>query len=112
MDHRTSPARLLVLAGFLAAVLLVYLGVLFNTQVTRHEEYLTQSIHSIAREEQVEASRGIITDRSGRTLVSNASAYDLTFDASLLKEFLITAPLLIPVTLLYGAVAHKVHTFD
>ena len=30
----------------------------------------------------------------------------------LMKEFLITAPLLIPVTLLYGAVAHKVHTFD
>ena len=30
----------------------------------------------------------------------------------LLKEFLITAPLLIPVTLLYGVVAHKVHTFD
>ena len=86
MEHRTSPTRLLVLAGFLAAVLLVYLGVLFDTQVTRHEEYLTQSIHSIAREEQVEASRGIITDRSGRTLVSNASAYDLTFDASLLDE--------------------------
>ena len=30
----------------------------------------------------------------------------------LLKEFIITAPLLIPVTLLYGAVARKVHTFD
>ena len=30
----------------------------------------------------------------------------------LLKEFTITAPLLIPVTLLYGAVARKVHTFD
>lgn len=30
----------------------------------------------------------------------------------LLKEFLITAPLLIPVTLLYGLVARKVHTFD
>lgn len=30
----------------------------------------------------------------------------------LLREFLISAPLLIPVTLLYRAVAHKVHTFD
>ena len=30
----------------------------------------------------------------------------------LLREFLITAPLLIPVTLLFRAVARKVHTFD
>lgn len=35
--------------------------------------------------ENVEASRGIITDRSGRTLVTNQSTYSLTFDASLLK---------------------------
>ena len=33
----------------------------------------------------MEASRGIITDRSGRTLVTNQSTYSLTFDASLLK---------------------------
>ena len=82
-DSRTP--RLLVLAGFLAAVLLVYLGVLYNTQVLQHEDYLAQSLHSIAKEEAIDASRGIITDRKGRTLVSNDSVYDLTFDTSLLK---------------------------
>lgn len=86
MDQKKHIPRLLVLAGLLFLVLLIYLFVLFDTQVVHYEEYLNQSIHSIAREEPVDASRGIITDRSGRTLVSNSFAYDLTFDASLLKE--------------------------
>lgn len=77
--------RLLALAGILGAVLLVYLGVLYNIQVNEHEEYLAKSIHSIAQEETIEASRGVITDRKGRVLVSNRSVYNLSFDSSLLK---------------------------
>ena len=45
--------RLLALAGILGAVLLVYLGVLYNIQVNEHEEYLAKSIHSIAQEETI-----------------------------------------------------------
>jgi len=87
MDQNEHPrARLYLLAVFLIVILLAYLGVLFDTQVLHHEEYLARSLHSIASEETVEASRGLITDRNGRTLVSNASAYDLTFDAGALKE--------------------------
>ena len=83
-DSRTS--RLMALAGFLAVVLLIYLGVLYDTQVVHHEEYLAQSLHSIAEVEKIEASRGIITDRKGRPLVSNTSVYALTFDTDLLDE--------------------------
>jgi len=83
-DSRTS--RLLVLAGFLSIILLIYLGVLYNTQVIHHEEYLARSLHSITEVEQINASRGIITDRKGRPLVTNASVYALTFDAGQLKE--------------------------
>ena len=87
MDHEPrSNHRLLTLALFLAAVLLVYSGILYNLQVTNHEMYLTRAIHSIAREETVEASRGIVTDRGGRVMVSNTASYDLTFDKSLLNE--------------------------
>lgn len=81
-DSRTP--RLVALAGFLAAVLLIYLGVMFHTQVVCHEKYLAQSLHSIAEVESIEASRGILTDRKGRPLVSNTSVYDLTFDIGLL----------------------------
>ena len=86
MEPKLPQTRLYALGGFLAVILLVYVGILFNTQVLDHEEYLAKSVHSIAKEEAVSASRGIITDRSGRTLVSNSSAYDLTFDTSLLKK--------------------------
>lgn len=86
MEPKNQNIRLYALAGFLAVILLIYLGILFNTQVLDHEEYLAKSVHSIAKEETVSASRGIITDRSGRTLVSNSSAYDLSFDTSLLKD--------------------------
>ena len=86
MEPKLPQSRLIALTGFMAAVLLVYLGILFNTQVLDHDAYLAKSVHSIAKEETVSASRGIITDRSGRTLVSNSSAYDLTFDTSLLKK--------------------------
>ncbi|MDO4315039.1 MAG: penicillin-binding transpeptidase domain-containing protein [Oscillospiraceae bacterium] len=87
MDRKeTQHTRLYLLAGFLAAVLLVYLGVLYDTQVNHYDDYLAKSIRSIAREEKVESSRGIITDRNGRPLVTNRSTYALTFDASLLKS--------------------------
>ena len=83
-DFRTS--RLMVLMAMFAAVLLIYLGVLYDTQVVHHEEYLAQSLHSIAEVEEIEASRGIVTDRKGRPLVSNTSVYTLNFDMDLLDE--------------------------
>ena len=87
MDQKENRSRrLAILGAFLGVALLIYAGVLYDVQVNHHEEYLTQSIRSIAKKEKVEASRGIITDRSGRPLVSNRSTYALTFDASLLRE--------------------------
>ena len=81
-ENRVS--RLSILVGILLLILLVYVDVLYNTQVNQHDEYLAQSIHSIAQEEPIEASRGVITDRKGRVLVSNRSVYNLIFDTSLL----------------------------
>ena len=72
-------------AGFLALVVLIYVGVLYDTQVVNYDKYIAQSIRSIAREEKVAASRGVITDRTGRALVTSRSTYNLTFDSSLLK---------------------------
>ena len=85
-QHESRNFRLYFLGAFLVAVLLVYLGVLYSVQVVHHQDYATRSLHSIPRAETVEASRGVITDRNGRTLVSNRSTYNLTFDPSLLKE--------------------------
>ena len=87
MDHKeTSHFRLLLLGAMVIAVALIYSGILYDVQVTHHEEYLASSVRSITRTEKVTASRGIVTDRNGRTLVSNSPAYNLTFDKSLLKS--------------------------
>ena len=87
MNQRpTQFTRFRVMSALALAALGVYLVVLFNIQVVHHDDYLAQSIQTITRVENVTASRGIITDRSGRTLVSNQYAYSLTFDTSLLKS--------------------------
>ena len=86
MEQKEFPnLRLYLLGGFLLAVLAVYVAVLYDTQVNDHEDYLAQSIRTITQSEPVEASRGIITDRNGKVLVSNRSTYSLTFSTSLLK---------------------------
>lgn len=85
MDRKEMQnTRLYLLAAFLVLALTAYLFVLYDVQVIHHEKYADQAVRSIVRSEKVEASRGIITDRNGRPLVSNRSTYDLTFDAALL----------------------------
>lgn len=85
MDRKElQNTRLYLLTTFLMLVLLTYAFVLYDVQVIHHDEYAAQAIRSIVRTEKVEASRGIITDRNGKPLVSNRSTYDLTFDADLL----------------------------
>ena len=71
--------RLLFLAGFLGVVLLLFLIVMYQTQIVQGSEYRARSMASNADEEVVEASRGTITDRNGKVLVSNRLTYTLRF---------------------------------
>ena len=88
MERKDSQSniRLYVLASLLGLALVVYIGVLYDIQVNQHDYYLAKSIRTITQEETVEASRGVITDRSGREMVSSRSSYNLTFDSSALDE--------------------------
>ncbi len=87
MDQKEiTSRRLLLLLGFLLLVLTIYVGVLYKVQVLEHDHYLAQSVRTIAREEPVEASRGIITDRNGQPMVSSRPSYSLSFDPSLLSD--------------------------
>ena len=86
MDRKEiQNTRLYLLAALLILALTAYLFVLYDVQVIHHDEYAAQAVRSIVRPEKVEASRGILTDRNGKPLVSNRSTYDLTFDAALLS---------------------------
>lgn len=86
MEQKSFFYRLLALGGLFAVCLAVFVAAMFSGQIVHGEEYLAQSVRTNTRPEAVEASRGIITDRNGKVLVSNRPIYTLEFDASLVPE--------------------------
>ena len=56
----TRSLRLYVLAGLLTLVLLVFAGILYNTQIVNHDYYVAQSIRTIAREASTFSSRAMV----------------------------------------------------
>ena len=81
-----TKRRVRLLLGFFAAFLLLFAAVLYDAQVVHGSENRAKSIASNASSETVTASRGIITDRNGKVLVSNRLAYTLVFDRSEFKK--------------------------
>ena len=77
-------ARIWALTGLMGLCLLAFAGVMYYTQILHGEENRAKSLASNAASETVEASRGIITDRNGKVLVSNRLTYTLIFSA---KDF-------------------------
>ena len=75
----TSQKRLYYFLGFQAVILAAFVVALYFTQVVHGSEYRARSISSNATTEAVEASRGILTDRNGKVLVSNQLTYTMTF---------------------------------
>lgn len=73
--------RLIVLTAFSLAVITLMALVLYDTQILNGEQYKAQSLSSNAASEVVEASRGIVTDRNGKVLISNRLTYTLQFSA-------------------------------
>ena len=84
MMQNPHPAKLRVIAllVFFGAFLLLFAVVLYDAQILHGGENRAKSISSNAASETVTASRGIITDRNGKVLVSNRLAYTLVFDRS------------------------------
>ena len=81
-----TKRRVQLLLGFFAAFLLLFAAVLYDAQVVHGSENRAKSIASNASSETVTASRGIVTDRNGKVLVSNRLAYTLVFDRSGFKK--------------------------
>ena len=84
MMQNPHPAkrRVIALLAFFGAFLLLFAVVLYDAQILHGGENRAKSISSNAASETVTASRGIITDRNGKVLVSNRLAYTLVFDRS------------------------------
>ena len=78
--------RLRGLFALFCACMALFGTVLYDAQVIHAQDYYQESARQIPTTQTVEASRGIITDRNGKVLVTNRQIYTITFDPSLLEE--------------------------
>ena len=86
MDSKRFTRRLIALGAAMFFCALVFVITLFDAQIVNGDDYLAQSIRTNAKSETVKASRGVITDRNGKVLVSNRAVYTLNFDSSLVPS--------------------------
>ena len=86
MDPKRFTRRLVALGAAMFFCALVFVVTLFDAQIVNGDDYLAQSIRTYAKPETVKASRGVITDRNGKVLVSNRAVYTLNFDSSLVSS--------------------------
>ena len=82
MDGKRFHIRTLTVAAVLAVLLAVFAGVLYYLQIVRGEEYRAASTVRNVNVETVEAARGELLDRYGRTLVSNRATYEIVLETS------------------------------
>ena len=81
MMKNPHPAhnRMTALSVALGLIMLLFIAALYSAQILNGSENRARSIASNATWQSVEASRGILTYRNGKVLVSNRLAYTLTF---------------------------------
>ena len=87
MEHKKSFFRRsnLLLGAYLVC-LTIFLCILYDAQIVNGADFVLQSTTQVTTKETVESSRGIITDRNGKVLVSNREIYTVTFDPKEVKD--------------------------
>jgi len=73
MFHR----RLVILLVLISVMMLVIIGRLFHLQILQGEHYLDIARRKIAYQQDIETTRGLILDRTGRVLATNEKQYDV-----------------------------------
>lgn len=82
-DNRRFQLRSNILLGLFSICLIGFIFVLHNAQIINGSKYLAQSNTQVTKSYTVESSRGIITDRNGKVLVTNKEIYTIAFDPKL-----------------------------
>ena len=84
MEGKQFNIRTLIIASLLALLLVGFILVLYNLQIVKGDEYRAASTAKIANTVTLEAARGELLDRYGRSLVSNRATYEITLNSSLM----------------------------
>ena len=85
-DEKRFHRRANFLIGAYVLCLALFTGILYNAQIVNGSEYLARSTTQVTTTQTVETSRGIITDRNGKILVSNREIYTVSFDPDLVPD--------------------------
>ena len=85
-DEKRFHRRANFLIGAYVLCLALFTGILYNAQIVNGSEYLARSTIQVTTTKTVETSRGIITDRNGKILVSNREIYTVSFDPDLVPD--------------------------
>ena len=93
-ENKKLRYRLLALCGLFMVCLVIYTVAMFDAQIVHGAEYRAMSVRTNTTPEPVEASRGILTDRNGKVLVSNRAVYTLIFDPTLVEDSALNGELL------------------
>ena len=86
MEGKQFNRRTLAVAAVLAAMLAVFIGVLYNLQILHVEDYRAMSVVKIDNRVTVEGARGELLDRYGRELVTNRAVYRITLNTRLMGD--------------------------
>ena len=78
--------RIVILCMILVAVLATYCLRLINWQLVRREEFVSESMSATATYTSLQAARGEILDRYGRSFATNEEAFDLVFNKIYLPD--------------------------
>lgn len=84
MEGKQFHIRTIVVALLLFVLLAIFIGNLYHLQVVKVDEYRAASTVKISNTVTVEAARGEIVDRYGRSLVSNRATYEITLNSSVM----------------------------
>ena len=83
MSKKQFNRRLAMLGVLFSFVLIAFVVTMFDAQIVHGAEYLAKSVRANTKVEVVKTSRGALTDRNGKVLVSSQSVYTLELDPSL-----------------------------
>ncbi len=86
MNLKDGRARFIALIVFVAVIFIAYGATLFKMQIIDNEYYKEQSQKKIYSTETITASRGNITDRNGKLLVTNETVYTVKLSRLLLPS--------------------------
>jgi penicillin-binding protein 2 len=86
LNNTLQPWRILVFAGLLLVVILIYVTRLFTLQIIQGAQWSAQAESNRTRTINIPAARGVIYDRNGVVLARNLASYNVVITAADLPD--------------------------